>query len=78
MSIKDLKEFLKEMGDPSIEEVHNDLADTLKNLSDNYGEATLCEEGTVCMVKSDEILQTLNALTTAVTWLKVNRENFKD
>jgi hypothetical protein len=78
MATEDLKEFLKEIGNPSIEEVHSELADTLKYLSDNYGEIALNTEGrSVCMVNNHHILQALNSLTMAVTWLKVNKVNFR-
>ncbi len=75
--MKDLKNILKEFGNPSIEEVHNNLADVLKYLSDNYGETSLTGKST-CMINSKKILETLNALTVATVWLKFNKENFKD
>lgn len=72
-----MKELLKEFGDPTIEDVHNSLADVLKYLSDNYGNAVMNSDGkSVCMINSDNLLETLNALTVATVWLKVNRENF--
>ena len=74
-----MKELLREFGDPTIEDVHNSLADALKYLSDNYSEAATDADGkSVCMVNSTHILETLNALTVATVWFKVNRENFKN
>ena len=75
--MKELTVFLKELGNPSIEEVHNDHADALKYLSDNFGETAMSEKS-VCMVKSEKLLETLDALTLATVWLKVNRENFRE
>ncbi len=79
MTKNDLKKLLKEFGDPSIEDVHSNLADTLKHFSDNYGEITLSESGkSTCLVNTNDIINVLNVLTTATVWLKVNRENFKE
>jgi len=79
MAKNDLKDLLKEIGNPTIEEVHDNLADTLKYFSDNYGEIALnAERKSACMVNSDDILNVLNTLTTTVIWLKINRENFKN